>query len=85
MWYLHLFRRGPVGGGGSVKGVEGEKVIDEERVQRMASRYEMNPQMARKLLELARAEPEIMRLSKRYRRLKEGDTVGNQDDQEASG
>lgn len=60
-------------------------MIDEERVQRMASRYEMNPQMARKLLELARAEPEIMRLSKRYRRLKEGDTVGNQDDQEASG
>lgn len=60
-------------------------MIDEERVQRMASRYEMNPQMVRKLLELARAEPEIMRLSKRYRRLKEGDTVGNQDDQEASG
>lgn len=60
-------------------------MVDEERVQQMAMRYEMTPQMARKLLELARAEPEIMRLSRRYRWLKEGDTVGNQDDQEAPG
>lgn len=60
-------------------------MVNKEKVQQMARRYEMNPSMARKLLELARAEPEIMRLSKRYRWLKEGGTVGNQDDQEAPG
>lgn len=60
-------------------------MIDEERVQWMARRYEMNPHMARKLLEMARAEPAIVRLSRKYDRLREGDTVGNQDDQKASG
>lgn len=60
-------------------------MIDEERVQWMARRYEMNPLMARKLLELARAEPEIVRLGRRYRWLKEGDTVEYKDDQEAPG
>lgn len=60
-------------------------MIDEERVQWMARRYEMNPLMARKLLEMARAEPAIMILSRKYDKLREGDTVGNQDDQKASG
>lgn len=60
-------------------------MIDEERVQRMARRYEMNPQMARKLLEMARAEPEIVRLSRKHDKMREGDSVGNQDDEKASG
>lgn len=59
-------------------------MIDEERIQWMARKYEMNPSMARKLLETARAEPAIVRLSRKYR-LREGDTVGNQNDQKASG
>ena len=54
-------------------------MIDEERVQRMARRYEMNPLMARKLLEMARAEPAIVRLSRKYGKLREGDTVGQAD------
>ena len=54
-------------------------MIDEERVQWMARRYEMNPQMARKLLEMARAEPAIVRLSRKYGKLREGDTVGQAD------
>lgn len=60
-------------------------MIDEERVQWMAMRYEMNPPMAMKLLEMARAEPAIVRMSRKYDELMEGDTVGNQDDQKASG
>ena len=53
-------------------------MIDEERVQRMARRYEMNPQMARKLLEMARVEPAIVRLSRKYGKLMEGDSSGQE-------
>lgn len=54
-------------------------MIDEERVQRMARRYEMNPLMARKLLELARTEPAIVRLSRKHDKMREGDSVGQAD------
>ena len=54
-------------------------MIDEERVQRMARRYEMNPQMARKLLEIAMAEPEIVRLRRKHDKMREGDSVGQAD------
>ena len=53
-------------------------MIDEERVQRMAMRYEMNPPMVRKLLELARAEPAIVRLSRKHDKLRDGDTSGRE-------
>lgn len=54
-------------------------MIDEERVQRMARRHEMNPLMARKLLEMARAEPAIVRLSRKHDKMREGDSVGQAD------
>lgn len=41
-------------------------MVDERSVQLMARRFEMNPDKARKLLELARAEPAIVRLSRKY-------------------
>lgn len=53
-------------------------MIDEERVQRMARRYEMNPQMARKLLEMARAEPAIVMLSRKHDKMREGDSSGQE-------
>lgn len=53
-------------------------MIDESRIQQMARRYEMNPPMARRLLEMARAQPAIVRLSRKYDKLREGGTIGKE-------
>lgn len=60
-------------------------MINDGIVQQMARKYEMNPDMARKLLEMARAQPAIAKLCREYDKLREGDTVGKENSKECSG
>ena len=50
-------------------------MIDEIRVTSMAREYQMNPSLARKLLEQARDVP-ALRIGRRYRDMTGGDTDG---------
>ena len=50
-------------------------MIDEARVSSMAREYNMNPSLARKLLEQARDVP-ALRIERRYGTLKGGDNIG---------
>lgn len=47
-------------------------MIDDHRVQQMAREYEMNPSVARRLLEGARDVP-ALRIGRRYRKMTGGD------------
>lgn len=60
-------------------------MTSDSRIQRMARRYEMTPDMVRKLLERSGNGIEVLRRHRRYDKLREGDTVGNQSNQKASG
>lgn len=53
-------------------------MVDNLRVYRMAVEYQMNPERARKLLEMAGKQPEIVRLIRKYNMLKEGGAVGQE-------
>lgn len=46
-------------------------MIDDRRVRQMAREYEMNPSVARRLLENARDVP-ALRIGRRYREMMEG-------------
>lgn len=50
-------------------------MIDETRVSSMAREYQMNPSLARKLLEQARDVP-ALRIGRRYRDMTGGDADG---------
>lgn len=50
-------------------------MIDEERIRRMAREYQMNPDLARKLLLQAGTVPEILKRMRLYER---GDTDGEE-------
>lgn len=50
-------------------------MIDETRVSSMAREYQMNPSLARKLLEQARDVP-ALRYGKRYKEMMGGDAGG---------
>ena len=50
-------------------------MIDETRVYQMAREYNMNPSLARKLLEQARDVP-ALRIGRRYRDMTGGDVDG---------
>lgn len=47
-------------------------------MRRLAIQFEMNILLARKLIEMASAEPAIIRLSRKYDRLKEDDSDGEE-------
>ena len=51
-------------------------MIDERRAQQMAREYEMNPSVARRLLENAKDVP-ALRIGRRYREITGGDVGGN--------
>ena len=51
-------------------------MIDDHRVRQMAREYEMNPSVARWLLENARDVP-ALRIGRRYRKMTGGDAGGN--------
>lgn len=48
-------------------------MIDDHRVRQMAREYEMNPSVARRLLENAKDVP-ALRIGRRYREMTGGDT-----------
>lgn len=52
-------------------------MIDDERVTSMAREYQMNPSLARKLLEQARDVP-ALRIGRRYRDMTGGDAGGRE-------
>ena len=55
----------------------GQAMIDDHRVRQMAREYEMNPSVARRLLEGARDVP-ALRIGRRYQEMTGGDAGGNE-------